>query len=77
MALIFEGGKMQMKEEIDYTDIEAQLENYLEILRGAVVDLSAKMDELQLNLSQARNKMIQEKEMNSQLLDKGSVHILG
>lgn len=66
-----------MKKEMDYTDIEAQLEDYLETLRDAVANLSVKMDELQLNLSQAHNKMIQAKEDDQQILDMGSVHILG
>ena len=66
-----------MREKIDYTDIEAQIEDYLEVLRDAVASLSVRMDELQQNLSQARGKMIQAKERDSQLLEMGSVHILG
>ena len=66
-----------MKEEMDYTDIEAQIEDYLEVLRDAVANLTIRMDELQQNLSQARSKMIRAKERDSQLLEMGSVHILG
>jgi len=66
-----------MREKIDYTDIEAQIEDYLEVLRDAVANLSVRMDELQQNLSQAHSKMIQAKERDSQLLEMGSVHILG
>ncbi len=66
-----------MKEKMDYTDIEAQIEDYLEVLRDAVANLSVRMDELQQNLSQARSKVILAKERDSQLLEMGSVHILG
>ena len=66
-----------MKEKMDYIDIEAQIEDYLEVLRDAVANLSVRMDELQQNLSQARSKVILAKERDSQLLEMGSVHILG
>lgn len=66
-----------MAENDEYKTIEAQLDNYLSTLKDAVASLNIRIEELQESLFQVRKRMTQIKNDDAELIEMGTVHILG